>query len=55
MNTANMISRPNGSVQVRCAPKPELYQAASRSSTRNSRPMPRLIRIEGTIRLAMAR
>ena len=29
LNTANMISSPKGSVQVRCAPRPELHQLRS--------------------------
>src|SRR5271154_3518912 len=54
LNTANMISRPNGNVQVNCAPKAELYQSGSRLSSLNNRPTPRLTRIDGMIRLATA-
>ena len=55
LNTANMMSRPNGSVHVRCAPRPELYQLGSIPARSNIRPIPRVMRIDGTIRLATVR
>src|SRR5580704_12314803 len=55
LNTANMISKPNGSVQVNCAPNAELYQSGSRSSALNNNPTPRLTKIDGMIRLATLR
>src|SRR5579859_1260266 len=51
-STANMISSPNGKVQVSCAPNAELYQSGSQPARLNSRPTPRLTRMDGTIRLA---
>ena len=63
---ANMISSPNGSVHVRCAPSPDVNRpievsklsfqcALIRSSTmRNSSEIPSDVMIEGTMRLAIA-
>jgi hypothetical protein len=50
-----MMSKPNGNVQVRCAPRVDEYQAVSQPRMLNNKPMPRLMRIEGTMRLATAR
>jgi hypothetical protein len=47
-----MRSRPKGNIQVRCAPSAEDYQVGSQPRRLHIRPMPRLIRIEGTMRLA---
>src|ERR1700683_1280145 len=55
LNTANMISSPNGSVQVSCAPNAELYQSGSSPSSLNNNPTPRLTKIDGMIRLATAK
>ena len=50
-----MINRPNGSVQVSCAPRPEVHQPVGRPSIWNISPMPRPTNRPGMIRLAMAR
>src|SRR5207302_7768946 len=50
--TASMIRSPNGSVQVRCAPRAELYQWRSKPSISNIEPMPRLTTMDGITRLA---
>jgi hypothetical protein len=61
-----MIRRPNGRVQVRCAPSPEVNSPIAvvqslaplimitSSSSRNSRAMPSEVMIDGMIRLAIA-
>ena len=55
LNTPSMIKRPNGIVQVRCAPKAELYQDRSSPSISNIAPMPRLTTTDGITRLATVR
>ncbi|MCY1247059.1 hypothetical protein D9M72_603510 [compost metagenome] len=55
MKTANMMSTPKGSVQVRCAPKPEEYQAGFRPNCWKTTPMPSEMMIDGTTRLATVR
>ena len=66
LKIANMIKRPNGKVQVRCAPRPEVKSPIAvvqpsapllmmkSSSNRNSSAMPSEVMIDGMIRLAMA-
>src|SRR5439155_14972983 len=54
LNTANMISRPNGSVQVSCAPSAEEYQDGLIPRNWNIRPTPRPNSSPGMIRLKMA-
>ena len=54
LRTANMISSPNGRVQVRWAPSAEVYQPVGTSKNWNMRPIPRLISSPGMIKLAIA-
>ena len=67
LKIANMISRPNGRVQVRWAPRPEVNSPIAvvrapservldrnRRAGRNSSAMPSEVMIDGMIRLAMA-
>ena len=52
LNTASMISTPKGSVQLRCAPRAPDHHWLVMPRFEKPSPMPRLIRIDGQIRLA---